>query len=81
MTGEPPVYIVDGARTPFFKARGAPGPFTPVDPAVQCGRPLLLRQPFAPDTFDEVILGCLNVVADEMNPERIASCGSPWALK
>ena len=40
-----PVYIVDGARTPFIKARGRPGPFTPVDLAVQCGRPLLLRQP------------------------------------
>ena len=40
-----PVYIVDGSRTPFIKARGKPGPFTPVDLAVQCGRPLLLRQP------------------------------------
>ncbi len=34
-----PVYLVDGARTPFIKARGKPGPFTPVDLAVQCGRP------------------------------------------
>jgi acetyl-CoA C-acetyltransferase len=73
VNGERPVYIVDGARTPFLKARGAPGPFTPVDLAVQCGRPLLLRQPFAPDVFDEVILGCVNVVADEMNPARIAA--------
>ncbi|WP_375269147.1 acetyl-CoA C-acetyltransferase [Phenylobacterium sp.] len=68
-----PVYIVDGARTPFIKARGKPGPFTPVDLAVQCGRPLLLRQPFAPDAFDQVILGCVNVVADEMNPARVAA--------
>src|SRR4051812_9095190 len=67
------VYIVDGARTPFLKARGAPGPFTPVDLAVQCGRPLLLRQPFAPDAFDQVILGCVNVIADEMNPARVAA--------
>ena len=36
-----PVYIVDGSRTPFIKARGEPGPFTPVDLAVACGRPLL----------------------------------------
>ena len=42
-----PVYLVDGARTPFLKARGRPGPFTPVDLAVQAGRPLLMRQPFA----------------------------------
>ena len=38
-----------------------------------CGRPLLLRQPFAPDAFDEVILGCVNVMADEANPARIAA--------
>lgn len=52
---------------------GAPGPFTPVDLAVQCGRPLLLRQPFSADCFDQVILGCVNVLAEEMNPARIAA--------
>jgi acetyl-CoA C-acetyltransferase len=40
---------------------------------VQCGRPLLLRQPFAADAFDQVILGCANVLADEMNPARVAA--------
>lgn len=68
-----PVYIVDGARTPFIKARGEPGPFTPVDLAVQCGNPLLQRQPMARDTFDQVILGCVNVVSEEMNPSRVAA--------
>jgi len=68
-----PVYLVDGTRTPFLRARGKPGPFTPVDLAVQCGRPLLARQPFAPETFDMVILGCVNVIADEMNPARVAA--------
>src|SRR5487761_2497715 len=68
-----PVYIIDGSRTPFLKARTGPGPFTPVDLAVQCGRPLLARQPFAPDAFDQVILGCVNVIADEMNPARVAA--------
>ena len=68
-----PVYIVDGSRTPFIRARGRPGPFTPVDLAVACGRPLLLRQPFKPDAFDQVILGCVSVLADEMNPARIAA--------
>jgi acetyl-CoA C-acetyltransferase len=33
----------------------------------------LLRQPFAPDAFDAVILGCVNVMADEANPARIAA--------
>jgi acetyl-CoA C-acetyltransferase len=56
-----------------LKARGRPGPFTPVDLAVQCGRPLLLRQPFPADAFDQVILGCVNVIADEMNPARVAA--------
>ncbi|MCV2869114.1 acetyl-CoA C-acetyltransferase [Defluviimonas sp. WL0002] len=68
-----PVYLVDGARTPFLKARGRRGPFTPVDLAVQCGRPLLLRQPIDRRDFDLVILGCVNVIADEMNPARVAA--------
>jgi acetyl-CoA C-acetyltransferase len=68
-----PVFIIDGSRTPFIKARSGPGPFTPVDLAVQCGRPLLARQPFAPAAFDQVILGCVNVIADEMNPARVAA--------
>ena len=68
-----PVYLVDGARTPFLKARGGPGPFTPVDLAVQCGRPLLMRQPMPRDAFDLVILGCVNVIQDEMNPARVAA--------
>lgn len=67
------VYLVDGARTPFLKARGRPGPFSPVDLSVQCGRPLLLRQPVPADAYDQVILGCVNVVASEMNPARIAA--------
>lgn len=69
---EQAVYLVDGARTPFLKARGGPGPFTPVDLAVQCGRPLLARQRFDRSAFDLVILGCVNVIQDEMNPARVA---------
>ena len=67
------VFLVDGARTPFLKARSGPGPFTPVDLAVQCGRPLLARQTFDRTVFDLVILGCVNVIADEMNPARVAA--------
>jgi acetyl-CoA C-acetyltransferase len=33
----------------------------------------LARQPFAPTAFDQVILGCVNVIADEMNPARVAA--------
>ena len=39
-----PIYIVDGARTPFLKARNRPGPFAASDLATDAGRALLLRQ-------------------------------------
>lgn len=44
------------------------------------GRPLLMRQPFPAGAIDEVILGCVNVSADEVNPARVAAlrlgCGA-----
>ena len=68
-----PVYIVDGVRTPFLKARNRPGPFAASDLATDAGRALLLRQPFAPDALDEVILGCAAPSADEVNIGRVAA--------
>lgn len=68
-----PVYLVDGCRTPFLKARGIPGPFSAADLAVGAGRPLLLRQPFPAEAIDEVILGCVVPSAEEMNVARIAA--------
>jgi len=68
-----PVYVVDGARTPQLKAKGAPGPFSASDLAVGAGRPLLLRQPFEPDAFDEVILGCVMPGPDEANIARLVA--------
>jgi acetyl-CoA C-acetyltransferase len=67
------VYVVDGARTPFLKAKTGPGPFTGSDLAVNAGRPLVLRQPFEPDAFDEVILGAALPSADEANIARVVS--------
>ncbi len=67
------VYFVDGSRTPFLKATGKPGPFKAADLAVNAGRPLLARQPFDSDAFDEVILGCVAPSADEANIGRIVS--------
>ncbi|HZV53698.1 MAG TPA: beta-ketoacyl synthase N-terminal-like domain-containing protein, partial [Rhodocyclaceae bacterium] len=66
-----PVYVVDGARTPFLKAKNSPGPFAASDLAVQVGRALLLRQPFAPPDLDEVILGCAAPSPDEVNIGRV----------
>ncbi|WP_353174468.1 acetyl-CoA C-acetyltransferase [Paracandidimonas soli] len=68
-----PVYIVDGARTPFLKARGAPGPLSASDLAVQTSRELLLRQPFSPQDLDEVIVGCAAPSPDETNIGRVVS--------
>jgi len=67
------VYIVDGMRTPFLKARGKPGPFSAADLAVQAGRPLLARQPFSPEQFDEVIIGCVVPSDREANIARVIS--------
>src|SRR5919199_7022607 len=68
-----PVYIVDGARTPFLKSKTRPGPFSASDLATQAGRALLVRQRFAPQELDEVILGCAAPSVDEVNIGRVAS--------
>lgn len=67
------VYIVDGVRTPYLKARAEPGPFSAADLAVAAGRDLLLRQPFAPTAIDEVILGCVMPRETEANIARIVA--------
>ena len=86
--GGRPVYVVDGSRTPFLKARGKPGPFAAADLAVAAGRPLLARQPFAAEDLDEVILGCMMPSPDEANIGRVAAlrlgCGdrvTAWTVQ
>ncbi len=66
-----PVFIVDGARTPFLKARGAPGAFSAANLAMGAARPLMARQPFEPGDLDEVIMGCVMPGPDEANIARI----------
>lgn len=67
------VFIVDGSRSPFLKAKGAPGPFTAANLAVATARPLLARMPFDPSVIDEVILGCVMPGPDEANIARVAA--------
>lgn len=73
------VYLVDGARTPFLKAKGKPGPFSAADLAVSVCRALLARQSFAATDIDEVVTGCAVASPDETNISRIialrAGCG------
>ena len=68
-----PIYIVDGARTPFLKSRNRPGPFSASDLATAAGRAVLVRQPFAPSDLDEVILGCAAPSVDEVNIGRVVA--------
>lgn len=67
-----PVFVVDGARTPFLKA-AKPGPFRASDLAVAAGRQLLLRHDVDPSAFDEVIIGCVMPGPDEANIGRVVA--------
>lgn len=68
-----PVYLVDGNRTPFLKARGKPGPFKHADLGIYASRSLLLRMPFEPTEFDEVIFGSTMPGPDEANLSRVVA--------
>ena len=67
------VYIVDGSRTPFLKARGKPGDFSAADLAVATCRDLLAYQPFSPRDLGEVILGCVMPSPHETNIARVVA--------
>ncbi len=68
-----PVYIVDGVRTPFIKAKNQPNPFENGDLATQNGKALLLRQSFDPKDINNVILGSTVPNPDEPNLARIVA--------
>ena len=68
-----PIYVVDGARSPFLKSKNRPGPYAASDLATQAGRALLSRQKFEPTELDEVILGCAAPSVDEVNIGRVAA--------
>ena len=76
-----PIYIIDGARSPFLKARNAPGPFAASDLATAAGSALLARQRFAPEQLDEVILGCASPSPDEVNIGRVVALRMGCGIK
>ena len=57
--GGRPVYVVDGSRTPFIKARGKPGPFQASDLAIAAGQTPTRPSAVSAAELDEVILGCM----------------------
>ncbi len=74
------VYVVDGSRSPYLKAKSPTQAMIASDLAVKAGYPLLARQPFSPEELDEVILGCMIPGPDEANIARVVSlrlgCGN-----
>lgn len=70
-TQESVVYVVDGARTPFLKAKAERGPFSASDLAVMAGRELFMRHAGLQNEIDEVITGCVMPSEDEANIARI----------
>jgi acetyl-CoA C-acetyltransferase len=66
-------YLIDGARTPYLKARTGPNPFANSDLAVIAGEALLLRQPFAPTDIENVVIGSTIPDPDEPNIARIVA--------
>ncbi|MCB1774174.1 MAG: acetyl-CoA C-acyltransferase, partial [Gammaproteobacteria bacterium] len=71
--GSRAVYVVDGARTPFLRARGGPGPFRASDLAVAAARALLTRLGLDGDRLDQVLLGCVSSGPDEANIARVVA--------
>lgn len=65
------VYIVDGSRTPFLKAKNGLGAFSASDLAVNTGRQLLARYNLDPQAVEEVILGAAMPSPDEANIGRV----------
>jgi len=65
------VYIIDGNRTPFMKAKGKPGPFAASDLAVYAAREIFARSPIKPNEIGETITGCMMPSEDEANIGRV----------
>ncbi len=66
------VFIVEGARTPFLRAKGR-GAFSASDLAVSAARDVLLRGKVSPTQIDEVITGCVMPSAYEANISRVVA--------
>lgn len=76
------IYVIDGNRTPFLRAEGKPGPFSPADLGVQALKSLLLRQTLPLTAIDSLITGSVIGLAQETNVSRVIGlrAGLPESL-
>lgn len=70
------VYIVDGARTPFLRFTGDPGPFSAAELALRAIEALFLRLPIEAKQLDQVIIGCVSPSVEEANIARVIALRS-----
>lgn len=65
------VFVIDGVRTPFLKARGVANFFRAADLGVFAAKPIIARLNLDADKIDEVIVGNVIPLPDELNIARI----------
>jgi len=65
------VYVVDGKRSAFLKAKGKPGAFSASDLAVNTSRELLKDLEIDPENLGEVVAGCAMPSPNEANIGRL----------
>ena len=70
------IFIVDGKRTPFLKAKAIPFSLAAADLAVITMQNLLDNLPIIASDIDQVVLGCVAPGASEANIARIAGLRS-----
>ena len=73
------IYVVDGARTPFLKARSGPGPFAASDLATQAGRSLVKCPAFWPADFIAIMPANQRTIASEYSSGACESASTPPA--
>jgi 3-oxoadipyl-CoA thiolase len=58
-------YIYDGLRTPFGRHGGKLAPVRPDDIVALLLRTLVARNPFSPEAYEDVLLGCTNQAGED----------------
>ena len=70
-----PVYVVDGARTPFLKSKNRPGPFAAADLATQ--RDLVARVVRVDDFGQDLGTSLLIPIGQDAAPQQARATSAP----